>query len=132
MCFVNSTYRHTNVLHIDESHAGMIVSVWTDERESYMNNLRERTFGLPLVLDCVHTRMGVTMATDSMSKRTDIHTILSLGLKHSSDTQQHATSADSSYRPNICVELSTDNAQIIYEKLEQIQAQLDALSEKPQ
>jgi len=105
------------------------------------------------------------MGTDGMSKRKDIHTILSLGLKTEGATEQvcemHAgvgtrawddvavprllrwccSRADACIRfgvpvllqtkAPICVELSPDNLQSLYETLEKIQGQLDVLSDKP-
>lgn len=40
------------------------------------------------VLDSIHYRSQLTMGTDGMSKRKDIHTILSLGLKTEGATEQ--------------------------------------------
>ncbi len=70
------------------------------------------------------------MGTDSLSKRKDIHTILSLGLKVDNGSQQTHSGQTAQPLP-ICVELSPEGLQSLYESLEKIQTQLDALSDKP-
>jgi hypothetical protein len=73
----------------------------------------------------VHYRSQVTLGTDSMSKRKDIHTILSLGLR------QDGVEDPAQQPAPLCVELSPEGLQGLYESLEKIQGQLDALSDKP-
>jgi hypothetical protein len=76
-------------------------------------------------LDSVHTRSQVTLGTDSYSKRKDINTILSIGLK------LEGSNINTQQPKPICVELSPQGLQNLYESLEKIQTQLDALSDKP-
>lgn len=64
------------------------------------------------------------MGTDSSSKRKDIRTIVSLGLK------VEGAEEDAPKPEAICVELSPEELQKLYDTLEKVQGQLDALTDK--
>lgn len=83
------------------------------------------------------------MGTDSSSKRKDIHTILSLGLKvegaataaaapqEGEENAAAAAAGQPEQTPKaLVVELSPEDLQKLYDTLEKVQSQLDALTDK--
>jgi len=118
-------------LGMGENASRVVSHIWGEQRDALLSNMRERSFGTPLILDSVHYRTGLTLATESSSKRKDIHAVLSLGLRREGEPQATDKDALAATPAPICVELNTEGLQGLYETLEKIQGQLDALTDKP-
>lgn len=123
-----------------------LAHVWAQEREGYISVLRERAFGTPLVLNSIGTESHVTLSTDSRSRKKDVTTVVHLGLidqsivtaskvaaekpKSEEDEDEKKDIDISHAKKLVSVELPPAELKKLYDSLELIQKQIDALTEK--
>jgi len=95
----------------------LFTQVWSIHRDSLLTLLSSQSFGAPAVFDDLNWRLQVSMGTKQ------VKTILSLGIKHS-----NRNGGDE--KETITMELNQQQLTALYENIETIQKQLDALTEK--
>jgi len=94
---------------------------WHENSESFTSRLKEQTMGSPQVLDSSSWRLQLNMGQDSLSKQKGLNVLLNFALK-STDASGKDDQED------LTVEFSGGELGAFYEKMEQIQKQLDALT----
>jgi len=98
-------------------------AVWAAGRLAYVNALRERTLGAPLVLKDIDWRLQITMANTTLANTKTLSSLLDL-------TLGEPDSGNSSGAPveHLLIEFSKEQLTKLYDDLERVQVQLDNLA----
>eukprot|EP00743_Colponemidia_sp_Colp-15_P011183 GILK01012443.1.p1 GENE.GILK01012443.1~~GILK01012443.1.p1 ORF type:complete len:204 (-),score=31.55 GILK01012443.1:40-651(-) len=96
--------------------------IWGTEGASYLEKLKEKPLGTPMLTD-VNWRLHLEMAQDDIYHQKEPVAIFNFGLDNSDSTKQSVQNENSS----IAVEMDSQELYSFFLKLETIQQQLDRL-----
>mmetsp|Transcript_156771 Transcript_156771/g.380773 ORF Transcript_156771/g.380773 Transcript_156771/m.380773 type:complete len:223 (-) Transcript_156771:54-722(-) len=115
-----------------DAHVASFQRVWGSEGRGFMDKLRARSLGGPLVLSATKWQMSLQLGSSGASRAKDTSALFEFSLAHADDAAASAAAGGSAPAPEAAsrfkLEFSGDQLYDFFARLEQVQEQLDALS----
>jgi hypothetical protein len=104
---------------LNEEKSSIFSTIWGNIRQNFLSQLKEKTFGAPMVLDDIDWTLKLTTSSQTLAKTKALNCSMVLSLVDANDEGKKKN-----------VELEFDSKQLLdfFDKLEIIQNQLDAIS----